>query len=202
MIFSIGHSTLEMSKFLTLIEEIDVVWDVRSHPTSKWPQFHKEEMERWLPLNGKRYVWEPRLGGWTEKHEYLMEEMQTHGVDLTPYLTGKFPKQRIAANRGDFPLFESKPSWTNVGLYDYSWFQSLPEFVAAGIALIETGKITNVGIMCCEALWWRCHRSMISDFVVFKGNDVIHLQPKKTMHSKVIGNRLQRYDGEIIERWR
>ena len=36
-------------------------------------------------------------------------------------------------------------------------------------------------IMCAEAVWWRCHRSLISDYLKVSGIEVIHiLDAKKT----------------------
>ena len=32
-------------------------------------------------------------------------------------------------------------------------------------------------VMCAEALWWRCHRSMLADGIVARGHDVRHLMP-------------------------
>jgi uncharacterized protein (DUF488 family) len=29
--------------------------------------------------------------------------------------------------------------------------------------------------MCAEALWWRCHRALISDFLKVRGLEVIHI---------------------------
>ena len=30
-------------------------------------------------------------------------------------------------------------------------------------------------LMCAETLWWRCHRSLISELLVARGHDVVHL---------------------------
>jgi uncharacterized protein (DUF488 family) len=29
--------------------------------------------------------------------------------------------------------------------------------------------------MCAEAVWWRCHRSLISDYLKARGIEVIHI---------------------------
>jgi hypothetical protein len=55
--------------------------------------------------------------------------------------------------------------------------------------------------MCAEALWWRCHRSMVSDFVVYAGGDVTHLQPERASHAQAIGDRLGRYDPAVLAAW-
>ncbi len=33
--------------------------------------------------------------------------------------------------------------------------------------------------MCSEAVWWRCHRSMISDYLKVKGWEVLHIMGKE-----------------------
>ena len=30
-------------------------------------------------------------------------------------------------------------------------------------------------IMCAEAVWWRCHRSLISDYLKVRGIEVMHI---------------------------
>ena len=207
MIYSVGHSILDEHKFEELIDNVDILWDIRSHPGSKWPQFNRQYMETWMERLGKKYVWKPELGGWRNMHLKLRDEFLKYNVDVAKYSGQKFPKGHIAKKfkPQDLPLFEGKtiirPTWTNVGLYDYSWFMILPEFIEAAQELIELGKTEHVGIMCCECLWWKCHRSMVSDYIVSKSSDILHLQPKFQFHSTVIGNRLERYDTRIIEIW-
>jgi len=210
MIYSIGHSTLSIEDFVALSgRQYDTLLDVRSHPTSRWSQFYKENLEQWMPQHGYNYEWWPELGGWRTDHECLKDVLAEHGVDLIPYLSGKFPKQRIAAEETP----SNRPSWTNTGLRDYSFFQALPEFLSGCDRLIERGKQENVAIMCCECQWWRCHRSMVSDYLAYRGVEVFHIMPrvrqknkvkyvdgsKITPHSAVLGNRIERYE-EVIRR--
>jgi len=66
-IWTIGHSNRSKEAFLELLKEndIEVLVDVRSFPTSKIEHFKREEMERWLPGHGVEYVWLGReLGGY------------------------------------------------------------------------------------------------------------------------------------------
>lgn len=200
MIYTVGHSTMTESEFAALLHSagIQTLIDIRSHPTSKWPQFRKEFIERFLPREGINYEWEPRLGGWTSRHSELADYLREHNVNVKAYGSGKFPKQRIAAIKTADPA--AKPTWTNQGLYDYSWFMSLPEFMEGSDDLMA--RTDDVAIMCCELLWWKCHRSMVADYLVYRGRDAIHLQPKTVRHVDVISNRLERYDPAIVEKWR
>jgi uncharacterized protein (DUF488 family) len=41
--------------------------------------------------------------------------------------------------------------------------------------LLETAEKQRTAIMCSEAVWWRCHRSLISDWLKANGHEVIHI---------------------------
>lgn len=213
MIFTIGHSTHSEQEFVTAARGLDRIIDVRSHPTSRWPQHRKQELEEWLPEYGIAYEWMPALGGWTARHypEYH-EAMADIGVDLGAYSKGAFPKQRIGRDRPE-RCDPNNPAWTNQGLYDYAWYTTLPEFQVGVAQLVQrfgTSQDERVGLMCCEALWWKCHRSMIADYLYFKGVWVGHLPPKPPKrettprfkpHADAIGNRIERYPRAVIETW-
>lgn len=206
---TIGHSTMEAPDFAVLCRKYGVreIIDIRSHPTSRWPQFRQEIMPEWLDDAGIRYEWEPGLGGWDVRHCQdleLVSGLASVGVNLSAYARGVFPKQRIGAQRvkpeGD------DPEWTNQGLYDYSWFTGLDEFQQAAARLVErtqSGEFRRPAIMCCEVLWWKCHRSMVADYLVHVlQHPVYHLQPRLTSHRDALGNRIQRYPVPVREVWR
>ncbi len=173
------------------------VWDLRSHPGSRYAQFSRERLEVSVPAAGIVYRWEPRLGGWRDVHLPLATKFAEVGVDITAYVGRKFPKQRIAAALEA----QTTPCWYNAGLYDYQWFMTLEEFLVASDDLIEAAKRLRVGIMCAEVLPWKCHRSMVCDYLWYRGVDAIHLQPKLKPHSAMLGNRLDRYLPAVKEIW-
>ena len=41
--------------------------------------------------------------------------------------------------------------------------------------LIELGAAQRCAIMCAEAVWWRCHRRIIADYLVAGGETVFHI---------------------------
>lgn len=263
MIYSVGHSTLSKEEFARLFSGIEqpIVVDVRSHPTSRWPQFQKRELETWLPGFGIGYEWQPALGGWREKHTRWYVDFAEVGVDISAYIKGVFPKHRIGKSwkyagldpqcplHGKEPVsglpvgeeptvdlrsllykrpaepdsdvvqcacgayakshpslareyqIQSHPTWQSVGLWDYQWYMVLGEFLAAADRLITRSKTENLAIMCCELLPWKCHRSMVADFLAYRGIECIHLQPKLKSHYGMLGNRLDRYHPEVKESW-
>jgi uncharacterized protein (DUF488 family) len=47
--------------------------------------------------------------------------------------------------------------------------------------LLKLAATERTAIMCSEAVWWRCHRSMISDYLKSIGIRVVHIMaPGKT----------------------
>lgn len=45
--------------------------------------------------------------------------------------------------------------------------------------LIQLGENATVALMCAESLYWRCHRSMIADYLKSKGIEVTHILDQK-----------------------
>lgn len=198
MIYTFGHSTLTKEAGLAILGlvDIDVLIDIRSHPTSKWEQWRYENLDEWVYAAGLDYQWWPGLGGWRTEHFALYaDEMRKRDVDLAAYSKGKFPKQRIAPAKG----VPDGTSWTNQGLWDYQWFQTTPEYLQNIDRLVEFNIGRRVAIMCCEVLWWKCHRSMVADHLAWLNIPTFHLQPKFTGHDACA--RLERYHPDVIKAW-
>jgi uncharacterized protein (DUF488 family) len=58
------------------------------------------------------------------------------------------------------------------GYADYMETDAFREGIQRLLALAETGR---TAIVCSEAVWWRCHRSMISDYLKSTGVSVTHI---------------------------
>lgn len=80
------------------------------------------------------------------------------------------------------PSLNSKnTAWQNASFRAYADHMESQEFKQGIEALLELASREATAIMCAEALWWRCHRSLIADFLKATGVDVIHiLDAKKT----------------------
>jgi uncharacterized protein (DUF488 family) len=80
-----------------------------------------------------------------------------------------------------------------------------PEFIKALEKLLKTTDEKFTAIMCSEAVWWRCHRSLISDFLKVNGTDVFHIMaPGKiqlhpyTSAAKIIDGKLSYKNEESL----
>ena|SRR5436190_793216 len=66
-------------------------------------------------------------------------------------------------------------TWRNESFRGYADYMETEEFRAGVKTLVQLARNQRVAIMCSEAVWWRCHRSMISDYLKVKGIEVIHI---------------------------
>jgi uncharacterized protein (DUF488 family) len=65
-------------------------------------------------------------------------------------------------------------AWRNESFRGYADHMATPEFHDA-IARLTTVAGQPTAIMCSEALWWRCHRALISDYLKVRGVEVTHI---------------------------
>ena len=66
-------------------------------------------------------------------------------------------------------------AWRNASFRGYADYMETDAFQQAIARLIELAQRQRTVIMCSEAVWWRCHRSMIADDLLRRGVDVRHI---------------------------
>jgi uncharacterized protein (DUF488 family) len=65
--------------------------------------------------------------------------------------------------------------WQNKSFHNYADYAMSAEFRAGLAQLRELGRRTPCAVMCAEAVWWRCHRRIISDYLIAAGEKVFHI---------------------------
>ena len=70
-------------------------------------------------------------------------------------------------------------AWKNASFRAYADHMETDEFKKGIEDLLELLKRKRTAIMCAEALWWRCHRSLISDYLKACGLEVVHILDAK-----------------------
>ena len=83
-----------------------------------------------------------------------------------PSLGGRRAPKRDSANSG----------WRVEGFRGYADHIETEEFAAGLFELLMLAAGLRTTIMCAEALWWRCHRRLISDVLVSLGVTVGHIR--------------------------
>ncbi len=66
-------------------------------------------------------------------------------------------------------------AWRNEMFRGYADYMETNEFRAGVARLMKVADAQRTAIMCAEAVWWRCHRSLISDYLKAKGIEVTHI---------------------------
>lgn len=92
-------------------------------------------------------------------------------------------------------------SWKNESFRGYADYMETTAFSNAVVKLEKIGLLQTTAYMCSEAVWWRCHRSMVSDYLKAKGWNVLHImgidkvqEHKYTAPAKVVGSNVFYYD--------
>jgi uncharacterized protein (DUF488 family) len=73
-------------------------------------------------------------------------------------------------------------AWRNNSFRGYADYMDTDDFHRGAERLLDLATEAGpAAIMCAEAVWWRCHRSLISDYLKARGIEVMHiLDVKKT----------------------
>jgi uncharacterized protein (DUF488 family) len=65
--------------------------------------------------------------------------------------------------------------WRNASFRGYADYMSTPAFGHGLDQLLNLASQARTVLMCAEAVWWRCHRSMIADALCAQGITVLHI---------------------------
>jgi uncharacterized protein (DUF488 family) len=67
--------------------------------------------------------------------------------------------------------------WRVPAFHNYADYALGEEFAVAFAQLVQFGRDRRVAIMCSEAVWWRCHRRIIVDYLLANGLSADHIMP-------------------------
>lgn len=65
--------------------------------------------------------------------------------------------------------------WKNASFRGYADYMETDAFKEAAAELETIALQAPTAYMCAEAVWWRCHRSMVSDYLKARGWNVLHI---------------------------
>jgi uncharacterized protein (DUF488 family) len=91
--------------------------------------------------------------------------------------------------------------WRNDSFRNYADYAATDAFAAGFARLRDLAEGERCAIMCSEAVWWRCHRRIISDYLLSRGIPVMHIVgPGKTEPATLTPNAHQQSDGALVYR--
>lgn len=88
-------------------------------------------------------------------------------------------------------------AWKNASFRAYADHMETDEFQKGVEELLEVAAEKRVTVMCAEAVWWRCHRSLISDYLKAAGNKVIHIIDPNKSEEHPFTSAARIVDGEL-----
>jgi uncharacterized protein (DUF488 family) len=144
-IFSVGHSTRTLDEFVEIL---------RGAGVTRLADVRAIPRSRRLPhFNSDR----------------LAETLAERGIDYhhLPGLGGRRRTGKTSRSRNTL--------WKVEAFRNYADYAETPAFANALAGLERLARERPTGYMCAEAVWWRCHRRLITDYLLARGWDVVHL---------------------------
>ncbi|MGJ4939622.1 DUF488 family protein [Bradyrhizobium sp. HKCCYLS1011] len=77
---------------------------------------------------------------------------------------------------------ETNGFWTNQSFHHYADYALADDFQRGLACLLNLSATQRTAIMCAEAVWWRCHRRIVADYLINAGRTVYHLMDTNEVH--------------------
>ena len=167
--FTIGHSNRSFAGFVSLLQAADV-----------------KLIADVRTLPGSRA--NPQFN-----RDSLPASLGDAGIGYThmPALGGRRGKSEMPPEVNGF--------WTNQSFHNYADYALTQAFAEALDELIARGRGTCTATMCAEAVWWRCHRRIVADHLIARGECVFHIlgegRPKP---ARLTSGAEMRPDGSVV----
>ncbi|OJU52810.1 MAG: DNA repair protein [Mesorhizobium sp. 61-13] len=107
------------------------------------------------------------------------------GYRHCPALGGRRPKQ-LHVDENVNAL------WRVQSFHNYADYALGNEFAIAFAELLNLGRCRRLTLMCSEAVWWRCHRRIIADYLLANGHEVDHLMGSGQIEAAILTSGAQR----------
>ena len=88
--------------------------------------------------------------------------------------------------------------WNNRSFHNYADYALSDAFAEALAELMVRAAVTPTAIMCSEAVWWRCHRRIIADYLLLHGRPVLHLMAKGRIEPARMTPAAVTRDGQLV----
>lgn len=87
--------------------------------------------------------------------------------------------------------------WRSESFRGYADYMETPPFEQALTRLLAAAAERRTAIMCAEALWWQCHRQMISDALKARGIRVLHIAGEASITEHPFTSAARIVDGRL-----
>jgi len=73
------------------------------------------------------------------------------------------------------PAQHSNAAWQNASFRNYADYAGTEPFHQGLTKLLKLSAQSRCAMMCAEALWWRCHRRIVTDYLLARKIRVVHI---------------------------
>jgi uncharacterized protein (DUF488 family) len=91
-------------------------------------------------------------------------------------------------------------AWKNASFRAYADHMESEEFQRGVEELLEVGASERTTVMCAEAVWWRCHRSLIADYLKAEGHTVLHIMDESKSEEHPFTSAARIIEGKLSYR--
>ncbi len=88
----------------------------------------------------------------------------------------------------------------NQSFRNYADYMLSPEFEQAMSQLVSLAEQSRTAYMCAERVYFRCHRMLVSDWLVAHGHEVLHIDDEKPPKPHKLTAEARMIDGQLIYR--
>ena len=88
--------------------------------------------------------------------------------------------------------------WRNESFRGYADYMGTPAFERGLYDLLTLARVAPTSVMCAAAVWWRCHRSLLSDALVARGVEVLHVISASPATPHQFNPMARLVDGRVI----
>ena len=122
------------------------------------------------------------------------------GDELAPWQVGY---ERIAELGGLRGKSHAVPDgvnsfWENRSFHNYADYALSSQFRDGLERLIALARDRRTAIMCAEAVWWRCHRRIIADYLLARGWKVLHIMGEGRIDPAVMTSGARERNGHLV----
>ncbi|HVV60337.1 MAG TPA: DUF488 domain-containing protein [Pseudolabrys sp.] len=144
--FTVGHSTHQLGEFIDLLAASEIGTLVDVRTVPR-SRTNPQFNTDTLPgaLAGRQIGYE---------HVAALGGLRPRAKDVPPHVNG---------------------FWENQSFHNYADYAMSAGFRAGLAHLREVGHARRCAVMCAEAVWWRCHRRIIADYLIAAGEEVFHI---------------------------
>jgi uncharacterized protein (DUF488 family) len=167
-IFTIGHSTRTISEFVELLRVGEVNLVVDIRSVPRSRTNPHYNLDT-LPKELKR---------WQIAHARIAElgGLRKKSPGVAPEING---------------------FWINRSFHNYADYALSDEFRTGLDRLLDLSRERRCAIMCSEAVWWRCHRRIVADYLLWQGRSVLHLMGDTRAEPAVL-NKAAKAQGDAL----